>query len=73
MRLRKHFRARFTSAQRYMPIIMKLTGKHILNVQPSMVWKKLMDSQSLAKVVPGIPGSERISENFLNQLSHNDY
>jgi carbon monoxide dehydrogenase subunit G len=42
---------------------MKLTGKHILNAPPARVWTILMDTQSLARVVPGISTLEKISDN----------
>ena len=42
---------------------MKLTGKHILNAPPARVWTVLMDTQSLARVVPGISKLEKISDN----------
>ena len=42
---------------------MKLTGKHILNAPPARIWTILMDTQSLARVVPGISRLEKISEN----------
>ncbi len=41
---------------------MKLTGKHILNAPPARVWTVLMDTQSLARVVPGISTLEKISD-----------
>lgn len=47
---------------------MKLTGKHILNAPPSRVWEILMDTQSLAKVVPGISSLEKISENSYKSI-----
>ena len=42
---------------------MKLSGKHIVHAVPSKVWDILMDTQSLAKVVPGISSLEKLSEN----------
>jgi uncharacterized protein len=42
---------------------MKLTGKHIVNEVPSKVWDVLMDTQSLAKIVPGISSLEKLSDN----------
>ncbi len=47
---------------------MKLSGKHILNAPPSRVWEILMDTQSLAKVVPGISSLEKISENSYKSI-----
>ena len=43
---------------------MKLTGKHELNAPPARVWHILMDTQSLARVVPGISSLEKISDNL---------
>jgi len=42
---------------------MQLTGKHIINAAPARVWAMLMDTDSLAKIVPGISKLEKTSEN----------
>jgi uncharacterized protein len=42
---------------------MKLSGKHILNASTARVWNILMDTSSLARVVPGISSLEKISDN----------
>jgi len=42
---------------------MKLNCKHILNAPPERIWTILMDTQSLARVVPGISSLEKISDN----------
>ena len=42
---------------------MKLTGKHIVNAVSLKVWEVLMDTQSLAKVVPGISSLEKLTDN----------
>lgn len=47
---------------------MKLTGKHILNAPPSRVWEILMDTDSLARVVPGISSLEKLSENSFKSI-----
>ena len=41
---------------------MKLAGKHVLNAPPPRIWTILMDTQSLARVVPGISSLEKISD-----------
>ena len=41
---------------------MELTGKHIVNATPLQVWEILMDTQSLAKVVPGISSLEKLAD-----------
>lgn len=41
---------------------MQLTGKHILQAQASSVWNVLMDTDALARIVPGISRLERTSE-----------
>lgn len=33
---------------------MKLTGKHILNAPPERIWTILMDTDSLARITPGV-------------------
>lgn len=49
---------------------MKLTGNQILNATPSSVWEKLMDPETLGRVVPGISKLERLSDNsFKSTLS----
>jgi carbon monoxide dehydrogenase subunit G len=47
---------------------MQLTGKHILNAVPSKVWKMLMDTETLAKVVPGISGLEKTGANTFKSI-----
>jgi len=42
---------------------MQLTGKHIINAAPARVWAMLMDTDSLAKIVPGISKLEKTGEN----------
>ena len=38
---------------------MQLTGSHIVHAVPSTVWKMLMDTDTLAKIVPGISRLEK--------------
>ena len=47
---------------------MQLTGKHIVNGVPSEVWKMLMDTETLAKVVPGISGLEKTGDNTFKSI-----
>ncbi|QHT70392.1 carbon monoxide dehydrogenase subunit G [Rhodocytophaga rosea] len=48
---------------------MQLTGKQVLNASPSKVWEKLMDTNTLARVIPGVTTLERTGENsFVSTL-----
>ena len=47
---------------------MQLTGKHIFNAPPSVLWNMLMDTEILAKVVPGISKLERIGDNSFKAI-----
>lgn len=42
---------------------MQLTGSHILNAPVSKIWTMLMDTDTLARVVPGISRLEKTAEN----------
>ena len=42
---------------------MDLNGSHILNAPPDKVWAMLMDTDILARIVPGITTLEKIAEN----------
>ncbi len=42
---------------------MQLTGKHIVNALPSTVWEMLMDTDTLARIVPGITRLEKTGDN----------
>lgn len=42
---------------------MQLTGKHVINAGPSRIWKLLMDTDTLARIVPGISKLERTGDN----------
>ena len=42
---------------------MQLTGKHIVNALPSTVWEMLMDTDTLAQIVPGITRLEKTGDN----------
>ena len=42
---------------------MELVGKHVINAMPSKVWKMLMDTDTLARVVPGISRLEKTGAN----------
>src|SRR6266487_2240639 len=47
---------------------MQLKGKHILNAPSSVVWNMLMDTDTLARIVPGITSLERISDNSFKSI-----
>ncbi|GAA4454825.1 hypothetical protein GCM10023189_21810 [Nibrella saemangeumensis] len=48
---------------------MQLTGKQVLNAPPTKVWDMLMDTDTLAKVIPGITSLERVGDNaFVSKL-----
>ncbi len=47
---------------------MQLAGKHILNVTPSGLWTMLMDTDTLAKVVPGISRLEKTGDNTYKSI-----
>ena len=47
---------------------MLLTGNHIVNASASTVWLMLMDPDVLAKVVPGISGLQKISDNSFKSI-----
>jgi uncharacterized protein len=42
---------------------MQLTGKHVINALPSRIWEMLMDTDTLARIVPGISRIEKTGEN----------
>lgn len=42
---------------------MQLTGKHVLNAAPSKVWQLLMDTDTLARIVPGVSKLEKTGDN----------
>ena len=42
---------------------MQLTGKHVINAAPAKVWAMLMDTDTLARIVPGISKLEKINGN----------
>ena len=47
---------------------MQLTGKHVVNAVPSTIWKMLMDTETLAKVVPGISKLEKTGDNTFKSI-----
>ena len=47
---------------------MQLTGKHVVNAVVSKVWKMLMDTDTLAKVVPGISKLEKTGDNTFKSI-----
>jgi len=48
---------------------MQLTGSHILNAPVSKIWTMLMDTDTLARVVPGISRLEKTAENQYNAIA----
>ena len=42
---------------------MQLTGKHVINAGPARIWKLLMDTDTLARIVPGISRLEKTGDN----------
>lgn len=42
---------------------MQLAGKHVVNATPSKVWEILMDTDTLARIVPGISRLEKTGDN----------
>lgn len=48
---------------------MQLTGNHVFNAPPAKVWAMLMDTDTLARIVPGVTKLERIDDtNFKSTL-----
>ena len=47
---------------------MQLSGKHIINATPAKVWFMLMDTDTLAKIVPGITSLEKLGENSFKSI-----
>jgi uncharacterized protein len=48
---------------------MLLSGSHTLNASPTLIWGKLMDTDILARIVPGISRLEKITENEYEAIS----
>lgn len=42
---------------------MQLTGRHTITATPATLWNMLMDTDTLAKIVPGISRLEKTEEN----------
>jgi len=42
---------------------MELKGKHTVNATPTTLWKMLMDTETLSKIVPGVSKLEKTGEN----------
>ena len=47
---------------------MQLTGKHVVNATPSRVWEMLMDTDTLARIVPGITRLEKTGDNKFKSI-----
>ena len=49
---------------------MLLTGKHVVNAVPATVWQMLMDTDTLARIVPGISKLEKNGDNsYISTIS----
>jgi len=48
---------------------MKLTGKHTLNAPPERVWAILMDTDSLARITPGVSHLEETGPDQYNAIA----
>jgi hypothetical protein len=42
---------------------MQLSGRHIVNVTPTLLWSMLMDTGTLARIIPGISRLEKTDYN----------
>ena len=42
---------------------MELKGKHTVNATPATLWKMLMDTETLSRIVPGVSKLEKTGEN----------
>lgn len=47
---------------------MQLTGRHIVNATRAKVWTMLMDTDILAKIVPGVSKLEKTGENTYKSI-----
>ena len=47
---------------------MQLTGKHVVNATPEKVWGMLMDTDTLARIVPGISRLEKTGDNTFKSV-----
>ena len=47
---------------------MQLTGKHLLHAPPSRIWSMLMDTDTLARIVPGISRLEKKGDNSYTSI-----
>ncbi len=47
---------------------MELAGKHIVNSASSKIWSMLMDTDMLAKIIPGISRLEKIGDNTFKSI-----
>jgi uncharacterized protein len=47
---------------------MQLAGKHIVNADSSKVWDLLMDTDTLARIIPGISRLEKTGENTYKSI-----
>lgn len=42
---------------------MELKGKHVITADPPTLWKMLMDTETLSRIIPGVSGLEKTGDN----------
>ena len=47
---------------------MQLSGKHVVNAIPRIVWEMLMDTDTLSRIVPGITRLEKTGDNKFKSI-----
>ena len=47
---------------------MQLTGKHVVNAIPSTVWEMLINTDTLARIVPGVSRLEKTGDNTFKSI-----
>ncbi|MEO8416525.1 MAG: SRPBCC domain-containing protein [Ginsengibacter sp.] len=47
---------------------MELTGRHMVNAASSKIWSMLMDTDMLAKIVPGVSSLEKTGDNSFKSI-----
>jgi len=47
---------------------MQLTGKHVVNSAPEKIWDMLMDTDTLARIIPGISRLEKTGDNTFKSI-----
>jgi carbon monoxide dehydrogenase subunit G len=57
-----------SSAVRHIKNVMQLTGKHVIHATPSMIWKMLMDTDTLTSIVPGVTRLEKTGDHSFKSI-----